>query len=183
LLGRHNALNASAAFALGGSLGINSDSISKSLNGFKGVQRRLQLKYSNDINVYDDYAHHPTEVKSSFEALKNSTENRIITVFQPHLYTRTKDFYKEFAKALMENEIVILAKLYPAREKEIPGVSSGLIFDEIKKISNTKVYLIEDFKNIILKLKEIMKPGDTIIFQGAGSVTNLCDEFIKNINQ
>ncbi|HEY5124313.1 MAG TPA: UDP-N-acetylmuramate--L-alanine ligase [Ignavibacteria bacterium] len=181
LLGRHNALNASAAFILGLSLGISSEDCIKSLKSFSGVQRRMQLKYSNGINVFDDYAHHPTEVKSSFESLKNSSSGRIITVFQPHLYSRTKHFYTEFADALKDNDIVILAKLYPAREKEITGVGSELIFNEIKKISSVEAYSIDDFGDIISKLKGLMKPGDTIVFQGAGNVTNLCDEFIKNI--
>jgi UDP-N-acetylmuramate--alanine ligase len=82
---------------------------------------------------------------------------------------------------LKDNDIVILAKLYPAREKEITGVGSELIFNEIKKISSVEAYSIDDFGDIISKLKGLMKPGDTIVFQGAGNVTNLCDEFIKNI--
>jgi UDP-N-acetylmuramate--alanine ligase len=179
--GQHNVLNASASFIAGHLLDISPEKIISSLGSFAGVTRRLQLKYSNDIVIYDDYAHHPTEVKSSFEALKNSVKGRMITVFQPHLYTRTKDFYCEFADALKDNDIVILAKLYPARENEIQGVSSELILNELKKKSVSKVFYIDNFKDIINKLNEINKSGDTIVFQGAGNVTNLCDDFIKQL--
>ena len=182
LLGKHNVLNASASFIAGFILGISPENISTSLESFAGVNRRLQLKYSKEIAVYDDYAHHPTEVKSSFEALKNSVKGRLITIFQPHLYTRTRDFYNEFSDALKDNDVVILAKLYPARENEIKGVSSELILNELKKKTGNEVFYIDDFKNIITKLNEIKKDGDTIIFQGAGNVTNLCEDFIKQLN-
>ena len=103
-----------------------------------------------------------------------------MAVFQPHLYSRTKQFYKEFASALEGNEIIFLLKIYPAREKEIEGVSSELIFNEIKKNSDKEVFLLHDFESVINKLNTIIKQNDTIVFQGAGDVTNLCEQFINN---
>ena len=179
--GNHNILNATAAYIVCKNLGIEPDEIKKSLENFNGVQRRLQLKYKNEIKVYDDYAHHPTEIISSFNALKNNSDGRIITVFQPHLYSRTKQFYKEFASALSGNDITFLLKIYPAREKEIEGVTSELIFNEFKKNSDKEIFLSNDFESVINKLNTIIKQNDIVVFQGAGDVTNLCEQFINNL--
>jgi UDP-N-acetylmuramate--alanine ligase len=179
--GDHNALNATAAMIASSEIGIDINSFRKSIKKYSGVQRRLELKYNEKIKVYDDYAHHPTEVKASLKALRRTSPGRIITIFQPHLYTRTNDFYCEFAGALMECDILILAKIYPAREQEIEGVSSDLIFKEFKKISDKKVYYLDEFNRIIEKLDGTVEEGDLIVFQGAGDVTNLCDIYVKHL--
>jgi UDP-N-acetylmuramate--alanine ligase len=181
VFGKHNALNAAAAYITCREIGISGQNIIKSLESFKGVDRRLQLKYNNKIKVYDDYAHHPTEIKSSVNALRELKSGRIIAVFQPHLFTRTKDFYKEFAEALSGYDLIILTKIYPAREKEITGVSSDLILKEIKKNYNNEIYYCDDNDSIMNKLTDIIQGGDSIVFQGAGDITNLCDSFINKI--
>jgi UDP-N-acetylmuramate--alanine ligase len=178
--GIHNALNSIAAYLASGCAGISFENYAKSIVSFSGVKRRLELKFSNDIKVYDDYAHHPTEVAASFDAIKNITKNRIITVFQPHTFTRTRDLYKEFAYALKDNDVVILADIYPARETAIEGVSSGLIFDELKKLKKKDIYYLKSFEIINSTLKNIIKKNDTILFQGAGNIMDLCDLFINN---
>jgi len=183
VFGIHNILNATAAYIAAKNIGIETQGILKSLESFDGVQRRLQLKYQNNIKVYDDYAHHPTEISSSLKALRSRSDARIISVFQPHTFSRTRAFFKEFAEALSGNDVIVLAKIYPAREKEIKGVNSKLIFNEIIKNADKEVYLIEDFGNILKELDRIIKPGDTIVFQGAGDITNLCDKYIRKLNK
>jgi UDP-N-acetylmuramate--alanine ligase len=181
--GRHNVLNSTAAFIVGRILEIDDDCLIRNLKSFFGVNRRLELKYDKEIKVYDDYAHHPTEIECSFSAVKDIAKSRIITVFQPHTYTRTRDFYDGFANALKDNDVVILVDLYPAREKQIEGVSSKLIFDKLENISNNEVYYEKSFENAIEKLNSIIRENDTIIFQGAGDITNLCAGYVSKLNE
>lgn len=179
LLGKHNVLNSVACFAVCRLLKMDFEQIRESVKEFKTVDRRLQLKYENDnIKVYDDYAHHPKEIRASLEALKNIYRtSRIITVFQPHLYTRTKDFYAEFADELSIADMVILLEIYPAREEAIQGVTSKMIYEELVKESTKAEYVTNN--NVLTDyLLSILKPNDIVIFQGAGDITKLCDEFI-----
>lgn len=179
--GKHNVLNSAASFIAGSLLELDPGMIKLSLKSFFGVKRRLELKYENDIRVYDDYAHHPTEIEYSLFAVKEISKSRVITVFQPHTYTRTRDFFGGFAKALKDNDITILLDLYPAREKAIEGVSTELIYDKMKSVGLDNVYYEKSFDNAIKKLGEIVKKDDTIIFQGAGDVTNLCSDFVNKL--
>lgn len=180
VLGRHNILNSSAAFLVAKELMIGDDRFNESIKTFYGVKRRLELKYSNDIMVFDDYAHHPTEVEVSLDAVRKNNKGRIITVFQPHLYSRTRDFYKEFGNAFQGTDILYLAKIYPAREKEIIGVTSELILSEFKK-SGKEGHYINDNELLLNEVDLIKQPGDVIIFQGAGDITDLCEKFVNRI--
>lgn len=180
--GRHNVLNASASLITGELLGIDKKCVVRNLKSFYGVKRRLELKYNKEIKVYDDYAHHPTEIEYSFNAIKEISKSRIITVFQPHTYTRTRDFYDGFAKALQNNNVTILTDLYPAREAAIEGVSSKLIYDKLMLAGINEAYYEPEFDDVLKKLDEIVKKNDTVIFQGAGDITNLCSRFVKKLN-
>lgn len=181
LVGKHNALNSTACFAVSKVLDISFDKYKESISGFRTVDRRLQLKYnSNGIKVYDDYSHHPVEVSASLKGLKEISEGRLITVFQPHLYSRTKDFYAEFANELSVSDKVILMDIYPARELPIEGITSELIFSQMQKL-NKDVLLIHDKNRIIELLLTEAKVNDTFVFQGAGDVTNLCSDFIRRL--
>src|SRR4030095_13007491 len=126
------------------------------------------------------YAHHPVEIRSSINGLREMNDGRIISIFQPHLFSRTKDFYKDFAKELSSADDVILMDIYPAREKPIEGVTSGLIYDEMIKI-NKNVSYIKDRNSIIASLLSGIKENDVIVFQGAGDITNLCSEFVSKL--
>lgn len=181
--GRHNVLNSAAAYISGNIIGLESEKMIRSLKSFFGVNRRLELKYEKEIKVYDDYAHHPTEIEYSFFAIKEIAKSRVITVFQPHTYTRTRDFYEGFAKALKDNDITILVDLYPAREKAIEGVSTELIYDKMKFISNNIVYYEKSFSDVITKLDEVVKKDDIVIFQGAGDITNLCNMYVNKLKE
>jgi len=181
LLGRHNALNSTACFAVSKVLKISFDKYKESIKNFETVDRRLQLIYDkNGIKVYDDYAHHPVEISASLKGLKETGSKKIITVFQPHLFTRTRDFYREIAKELSIADEIILMDIYPAREKSVEGITSELIFNELIKL-NSLVSLISKRNKIIEKLLSNIKPNDTIVFQGAGDVTNLGSEFLKKL--
>lgn len=175
--GRHNILNSSAAFIAAKLCGLDMNIAKKSLKEFKGVSRRLELKYSNSVTVYDDYAHHPTEVRATLEAIKSSGNSRIITIFQPHLFSRTRDFYKDFANALSDTDVLILSKIYPAREKEIAGITSELISKEMSK--DIETYYKEEKSEIFAELNRIKKEGDVLIFMGAGSITDQCKEYVE----
>ena len=114
--GKHNVLNALAAASLGFELGIDEKTIIKGLNSYQGVRRRFELKgVVNDTIVIDDYAHHPTEVRATLKTAKTSWDSRLISIFQPHLFSRTKEFYKEFAQSLTLSDVVIVTDIYPAR--------------------------------------------------------------------
>ena len=190
--GKHNILNAAAAYLTTKLFNVSEEKFNQSFETFYGVKRRLELKYHNGVKIYDDYAHHPTEVKATLEAVKNSNPGRVITVFQPHLYSRTRDLYREFGAAFSGTDILILDKIYPAREKEIKGVSSEMILSEYNgnlakqkvtprnKIKEQGLYF--DNKEMIMdELEKISRDGDVIIFQGAGDITDLCSKYIKRI--
>jgi len=182
VFGNHNVLNSTAAYAAANSFGIKSEGFNDSMKTFTGVKRRMELKYNNGIKVYDDYAHHPTEVKVTLEAIRKMYEGRIITVFQPHLYSRTRDFYKEFAESFKDTDILFLAKIYPAREESIPGVTSELILNEYTVLGK-EGYYIDDNDKLLSKLESISKDGDVFIFQGAGDITELRSRFVKEMKK
>jgi len=183
LIGKHNVLNSAACFAVSKVLGIDFETYKNSIANFKTVDRRLQLKYDKGgIKVYDDYAHHPKEIASSLEGLKELYKSgRLVVVFQPHLYSRTKELYKSFANELAKADEIILLDIYPAREKPIEGISSKLVLNELKKLFANAEYM-QSKEAAITYLKENSKPGNIIVFQGAGDVTELCSQFIKIID-
>ena len=127
-------MNSLAAVTLGLEMGLSFNEIEKGIRSYSGVRRRFEIKgIHNNIMVVDDYAHHPTEVKATIQAAKISWDRRILAIFQPHLFSRTRDFYKDFASALEIADYIILTDIYPAREKPIPNISSKMIYDEIQK--------------------------------------------------
>src|SRR6185369_13752923 len=133
--GRHNVLNALAAVAAGVSLGAPFDGLARGLGTFRGVERRFQrLGEARGVSVVDDYAHHPTEIAATLAAARGTFPGRrILAAFQPHLYTRTRDFSTEFGTALAAADAVFLTEIYPAREQPIAGVDAGLIERAIAK--------------------------------------------------
>ena len=181
--GYHNVYNALASIALCMELGISIELIKKSLSEFKGVKRRFDIKYNDKNSIYiDDYAHHPTEVKSTINAIRNGWPGKkIISIFQPHLYSRTKFFYKEFALALLDSDKIILLDIYGAREKKIDGVTSKMIQDEIIKSGNPNCIVVEHDK-LIKELKNMHNQGDLIVTMGAGDLWNRGDEIIEYLS-
>lgn len=172
--GRHNVLNALACISLCEYYGINSEVIKDALVEFTGVRRRLEYKGSyNNISIYDDYAHHPTEIKATCNALYNKKFNNAWVIFQPHTYSRTKNLLNEFADALSNFDNIIITDIYAARETNTYGVSSKDIVDRISSSRKSNCEYIKDFKDIVKYIKEHAKPNDVILTLGAGDVTNI----------
>ena len=181
LIGRHNALNFVAALVLLLNMGLSFDEVKNSLMDFKGARRRLQvMKIENGISYIDDYAHHPTEIEASLTALKEIKHNKLYLVFQPHTFTRTKALYSDFVRVLGNNAITILAKIYPAREKDLGIISSKDIRDGIKLDKNNKNNICEyydNFDDIYKFIKENARSGDLVVTMGAGDVYKLHNMF------
>ncbi len=168
--GEHNVYNALAAAACGILCGLKSDLIVKGLASFHGASRRLEYKGKiNGAAVYDDYAHHPTEIAATLKTVRQMGAERIICVYQPHTYSRTLGLYKEFISALSLADIPVLADIYAARETDTLGVSSeGLARD----IGDKAIY-IESFDKIAEYIKQNAKEGDIVLTMGAGDITKL----------
>lgn len=165
--GKHNALNALVAFAIGNFLGINNEDIQKSLSTFKGVKRRFTYILKSPRVIIDDYAHHPTEIDAVQKSVKEMYPGKKITaVFQPHLYTRTRDFMDQFAESLSEFDEIILTDIYPAREEPIKNIDSQALLRKIK--SNRK--LISKKSNLSSCLKN--SKSDVFVIMGAGDISD-----------
>jgi len=182
--GIHNIYNTLAATTIALELGVKSNIISKSLNSYSGVKRRFELVYhnkNNNIYVIDDYAHHPIEIEHTINAAKAGWKNRIISIFEPHLYSRTKEFFKEFSEALSLSDITIITDIYGAREQEIQGISSRLIKDELDKKNYKNAYYIEDKNHIPNEIINLINPNDFIICMGAGKINSINNKLINLI--
>lgn len=169
--GKHNILNSLLAVAVGLEIDLDFKSIHDGLKAYKGVYRRFENKGTiKEISFFDDYAHHPTEIMATLDGFRDSTNRRIVVLFQPHLFSRTRDFYKEFGRAFFSCDKLLIAPIYPAREKEIPGITSKLIVDEARKSGHKNVDYIEDNNKIVDTVLKCLQPGDIFITMGAGRI-------------
>lgn len=183
--GEHNVKNALAAVAVGLELDIDFEDIKSGLERFQGVFRRFEMKTEKDgIMVIDDYAHHPTEIQATLNALRTGwPEQRIVAVFQPHLYSRTQQLYKEFGLSFFDAEVCVITDVYPSREKPIEGVTGKLIADVAKEYGHRKVHYVEEKSDLPSKLKEITEPGDIIITMGAGDIYKYGEAFVELLEE
>ncbi|PYP80573.1 MAG: UDP-N-acetylmuramate--L-alanine ligase [Gemmatimonadetes bacterium] len=172
--GTHNVRNALAALAVGLAFGLEVPAMAPGLESFRGVERRFQLLGEVDgALVVDDYAHHPTEVRATIDAARGAApERRLVVAFQPHLFSRTRDFAAEFAEALALADAVYLADIYPAREKPMPGVTSGLIADVMAAKGRAPVWR-GSVNDLAAALAGAVRPGDLVVTMGAGDVTHV----------
>ncbi len=172
--GYHNVLNALACISLCEYYGITSDAIKDALLEFTGAHRRLEYKGSyNNISIYDDYAHHPTEIKATCNALYNKKFNKAWVIFQPHTYSRTKNLLNEFAESLSGFDNIIITDIYAARESDTYGVSSKDIVNRLNSSRKTNCEYISNFNDIVKFIHEHAQPNDVILTLGAGDVTNI----------
>jgi UDP-N-acetylmuramate--alanine ligase len=179
--GRHNVLNALAAVAVGLELDIPFEVIAEGIAAYRGVERRFQvLGEFRDVIVVDDYAHHPTEVRATIEAARGSyRDRRIVVVFQPHLYSRTRDFQAEFAEALALADEAWVVPLYPAREEPIEGVDSSLITRAAESGGATGVGLLDaDFEGIVDHLRASLDMPAVLITMGAGNIHEVAERLV-----
>ncbi|NTV06076.1 MAG: UDP-N-acetylmuramate--L-alanine ligase [Chlorobiaceae bacterium] len=176
--GRHNVLNALAAFSTGLELGIMPERLIAGLGRYSGMRRRFQVKYDNGagLMVVDDYAHHPSEVKATVRAAKSGwLESKVVAIFQPHLFSRTREFAHEYGWALSRADIVFVANIYPAREKAVdyPGVDGELVAAAVRKAGGKHVEFIADMESLFLALTALSVNGNMLLFMGAGDITHL----------
>ncbi|MBN6041552.1 UDP-N-acetylmuramate--L-alanine ligase [Amycolatopsis sp. 195334CR] len=182
--GEHMALNAVAALLAGIELGAPVEELAEGLAAFGGVRRRFEFKgRSGDVRVYDDYAHHPTEVAAQLRAVRHAAgQGRVIVLFQPHLYSRTKAFATEFAEALSLADEVVLLDVFGAREEPEPGVSGALIAEQVSTASSS-VHYEPAFDQVVTLAADLAKPGDLVVTMGAGDVTQLGPEILAELDR
>ena len=182
--GEHNVKNALGAVVLALELDIPFDKIQSGLDQYTGVRRRFDIKYTTDNNIIivDDYAHHPSEVSATLGAAKSGWDHRIIAIFQPHLFTRTRDFFKDFALAFQQSDILIVTDIYPAREEPLKGITAKIIADEAEKLGHGHIEFIANQNNIPARLKDISQPNDMIITMGAGNIWRQCEGIYEALN-
>jgi UDP-N-acetylmuramate--alanine ligase len=188
LIGEHNITNCLAVILLGLELGIDFEIIKKAISSFQGTKRRQELKFKNpELIVIDDYAHHPTEIQATLKAIKQSmladnSYRKIITVFQPHRYSRTKLLLPELSRSFGLSDHLIITDIYAASELPLPGIDAEVLYRQIKKNKPNNVYYLEK-NDIIPHLLKNLSSGDVVVFLGAGDITKIADEFAQSVKK
>ena len=177
--GDHNVANALAATAASICLGIKPTAVSYGLAGFNGAGRRFEFKGKfNGADIYDDYAHHPSELKALLDAVEPLGYKRVIVVFQPHTYTRTEALFDEFMEQLKRPDVTYLAEIYAAREKNTIGISSASLAAQIPGST-----FLPTFRELEAVLRDIARPGDIILTVGAGDVFKIGEDLVREASQ
>ncbi|MBI2218629.1 MAG: UDP-N-acetylmuramate--L-alanine ligase [Candidatus Rokubacteria bacterium] len=181
--GRHNVANALAAVAVGLDLDIPFATIAKALAAFAGVQRRFQIRgTARGATVVDDYGHHPAEVRATLAAARSAFDGRVVTVFQPHRYTRTLHLRDEFVTAFNQADVLLVLDIYPAGEAPIPGVSAEDLAEAIRAHGHRNVTFIGGNRaRVVDHLVEIVRSGDCVLTLGAGDVGQLGPEILRRL--
>lgn len=178
--GEHNVLNSLAALSLAGEIGISDETALEALSHFSGTSRRFEYKGElNGITIIDDYAHHPTEITATLRAAAHYPHKKLWCVFQPHTYTRTKTFLKDFARALSAADHVILADIFPARETDTLGISSETLAEELRAL-HVPCDCPGTFSDIAEFIRKNCINGDLLITMGAGDVVNIGEMLLKS---
>jgi UDP-N-acetylmuramate--alanine ligase len=180
--GIHNVQNSLGAITVALELGISYKKIKAGIEKFAGVYRRWEKKGEvNNIALYDDYAHHPTECRATLSGVKLGWRRRVVCVFQPHLYSRTRDFYEDFGKSFLLSDVLVVTDVYPAREEPIQGVNGELIVNAAKQFGHKEAHYVPDKKEVPAFLKSIVKSGDIVITMGAGDIWKYGEELLNQI--
>lgn len=171
--GKHNVMNALACIAVCNEYGIEKADMRNALYKYTGAHRRFEYKGSfNNVSVYDDYGHHPTEIVATANALKQKTYHKSWVIFQPHTYSRTKTLLNDFANALLNFDNVIITDIYAARENNTYDITAKDLSDKINELGKAAIY-ISNFNDIVKYVKEHAMPSDIVLTLGAGTVTNI----------
>lgn len=178
LPGNHNIKNSLAAVVVGKELGVEFSVIQNTLKNFRGAQRRFEIKYNKEVLVIDDYAHHPTEVAETLKGIRSAWQRRLVAVFQPHLYSRTRDFFRDFARSFLNSDLFICTDVYPSRELPIEAISGKLIADCAVEYGHKSVYYVADKNDIPQVLMKNRQDGDIIITMGAGDIFKYNEKFV-----
>jgi UDP-N-acetylmuramate--alanine ligase len=181
--GRHNLLNALGAVAVGLELGVPFRRIAEALAEFAGAERRFQIKgEARGVLVVDDYGHHPTEVAAVIAAARPANR-RIVVVFQPHRYTRTRDLMAEFGRALGAADEIVLTDIYPAGEAPIPGITVDALADSVRASTPTVLHVVRQLAEVPAQVAAIARPGDLVITLGAGSIGAVADRILAALSE
>ncbi|MGH2809080.1 MAG: UDP-N-acetylmuramate--L-alanine ligase [Actinomycetota bacterium] len=181
--GLHNVSNALAAAAACAAVGLDAVAIARGLAGFRGVERRFQIRgHSGGVTVIDDYAHHPTEVKATLAAARPGPWERVVAVFQPHRYTRTAAFYEEFGDSFADADRIVITDVYGAGEEPVPGVSGKLIADAVcERLPGRPVVYMPHRADLVAYLAKSSRPGDALLTLGAGDVNSVGEELLTRL--
>jgi len=185
LAGRHNVYNSLAAAAVALELGVPFEVIAKAMSEFSGVQRRLQIKgEAGSITVVDDYGHHPTEIRATLGAMRAAwPKRRLVVMFQPHRYSRTKGLFKEFCTAFHDADFLFMTDIYPASENPIPGVTSQALLEQIRAHGQKNVYYVPDLNNIAHQIVPFLQDDDVVLSLGAGSIWQSGEQVLAAIRE
>ncbi|UCD36803.1 MAG: UDP-N-acetylmuramate--L-alanine ligase [Fidelibacterota bacterium] len=171
--GEHNIKNALASVAVGLELQVPLDDIREGLAQFTGVSRRFEITETiDDIIFVDDYAHHPREVGAVIDAARQGWDRRLVAIFQPHLYTRTRDFHEDFGRSFLASDVLVLTDVYPAREDPIEGITGELIANDSSHFGHKQVTYVQDKEDLPETVAQLIKSGDMVITMGAGDITD-----------
>ncbi|MBN2497853.1 MAG: UDP-N-acetylmuramate--L-alanine ligase [Deltaproteobacteria bacterium] len=179
MIGEHNVLNALATVAVADEMQIPFEVIQRALERFQGIQRRFTIRgVVGEVTVVDDYGHHPAEIRATLAGARRAYRNRLLVVFQPHRYTRTRDLEAEFCSAFNQADLVIVMDIYPAGEEPIEGVHARKLFDGIRQHGHRSVHYISDRDHVVSWLMENVEEGDLCITMGAGDVWRVGEELL-----
>ena len=183
LPGIHNVYNATASIAVGIELDVPFAAIKSALETLEGVQRRLEIKgEANGITVVDDYGHHPTEIKTTLDALGKCWPNqRKVVVFQPHRYSRTRALFDDFTRAFYQSDVLVVLPIYAASEKEIEGITGQLLCEGIQAHGHREVVYAAEMKTAVAYLRQNLKSGDILLTLGAGDVWKVGEQVLQEL--
>ncbi|MET0597599.1 MAG: UDP-N-acetylmuramate--L-alanine ligase [Mesorhizobium sp.] len=180
--GRHNVSNATAAIAVAHELGLSADAVRKGLSSFGGVKRRFTPTGSwNGVRIFDDYGHHPVEIKAVLRAARDSSAGRVIAVAQPHRFTRLRDLFDEFSACFNDADTVMVAPVYPAGEDPIDGITSEALAARIRAGGHRDARFIAGPEAIAPVVRQLARPGDFVVFLGAGNITQWAYQLPKEL--
>jgi len=182
--GMHNVYNSLGTIALGISMGLPKKDVLKGVGAFSGTRRRMQfIGEHEDVRVFDDYGHHPTEINTTLNGVKESLKNRLVCVFQPHRYTRTRDLLGEFASAFGAADILIITDIYSAGESEISGISSTVLANMATAQQDGDVFYVANKDEVPDFLKSKLQEGDIVVTMGAGDITHVSRALVSTLKE
>jgi UDP-N-acetylmuramate--alanine ligase len=186
--GRHNVLNALACIGVALELKMHPAAIGEALGSFGGIHRRFEFKgEARGVKVYDDYGHHPTEIRATLSAARENMKHlpgagRLFVIFQPHRYTRTADLMEEFSVSFMDADSLVLLNIYPASEKPIPGITSETLAEKMRQKGQKNIACFAEKEEAMGHLLSEIRPGDVLLTLGAGDVWKLGEKIVERLN-
>jgi UDP-N-acetylmuramate--alanine ligase len=184
LPGRHNVLNALATIAVTRELNVPFADAAAAMEQFLGIERRFERKGEvGGISVFDDYGHHPAEVRATLASARAFHRGRVIVAFQPHRYSRTQDLWEDFVTAFNDADFLVMTEIYPAGEEKIPGIESAPLVEAICAHGHRNAHFVSDLDAVVERLLAELEPGDLVLTLGAGSISTLGDRLVDGLRE